>query len=52
MKTQYHYSQVSVNRGRELIRRYGLYAANRFLKNLGLVAETVCEYLAVIPRKG
>lgn len=52
MKTQYHYSQVSVDRGRELVRRYGLYAAIRFLKNLGLEAETVIEYLAVVPRKG
>lgn len=51
MKTQYYYSRVSVNLGRELVRRYGLYAAIRFLKNLGLEAETVCEYLAVIPRK-
>lgn len=52
MRTQYYYSQVSVNRGLELVRRYGLYAAIRFLKNLGLDAPTVCEYLAVIPRKG
>ena len=51
MRNQYYYSQISVAIGQKLIKRYGLWSSIRYLKNLGFAPETVCEYLALIPRK-
>ena len=45
------FSRVSYNNGQRLIKRMGLWAAARYLRNLGLSLDAAVEILAVKPRK-
>lgn len=45
------FSRVSYNIGQRLIKRMGLWAAVRYLRNLGVSLEDAVEILAVKPRK-
>lgn len=50
MKTVF-FPRVSYNIGQHLIKRMGLWAAARYLRNLGVSLEDAVEILAVKPRK-
>ena len=50
MKTVF-FSRVSYNIGQRLIKWMGLWAAARYLRNLGLPLEDAIEILAVKPRR-
>lgn len=47
---EYTFSQVSYDLGRALVKRYGLYASIRYLKNLGFPIESTIEYLCFQPK--
>jgi len=46
------FSAVTYKIGRSLIRRYGIYAAARYLRNLGISLDDAVEILAVKPIRG